>query len=76
MDDELIVSNRQRDDIVEELRERGFKSSKDLVEGDTTGLEEERGEAFDYLLGMSLWTLTSERVRFHLVFRLYILILL
>ena len=74
---ELVVSNRKKADIVEELRQKKFrpfpKVAKAKAAGETEDVEEndEAEEAaasgtstdYDYLLGMAIWSLTKEKVR-------------
>jgi DNA topoisomerase II len=73
---ELVVSNRKKADIVEELRQKKFrpfsKVAKAKAAGETENVEadEEAEEAatgtstdYDYLLGMAIWSLTKEKVR-------------
>ena len=73
---DLVVSNRKKVDIVEELRQKKFrpfpKVAKAKVAGETEDVEEndEAEEAasgtstdYDYLLGMAIWSLTKEKVR-------------
>ncbi len=76
---ELVVSNRKKADIVEELRQKKFrpfpKVTKAKGAGETEDAEEgandESEEAstggastdYDYLLGMAIWSLTKEKVR-------------
>ncbi len=80
VDDELAVSKRRKADIVRELRKLQFRpfpkvakakaagETEDVVEED----DEESGEGgaagnitdYDYLLGMAIWSLTQEKVRF------------
>ena len=73
---ELVVSNRKKADIVEELREKQFrpfpKVAKAKATGETEDVEanEEAEEAatgtstdYDYLLGMAISSLTKEKVR-------------
>ena len=70
IDKELVVSNKKKANIVAELRTLKFrpfpKSKKTREEGETeTTLEEEdEGLAsdYDYLLGMAIWSLTTEKV--------------
>lgn len=75
---ELVVSNRKKADIVEELRQKKFrpfpKVAKAKAAGETEDAEEgandEADEAttggtstdYDYLLGMAIWSLTKEKV--------------
>lgn len=70
---ELVVSGKRRPDIVTELRNLKFrpfpKKEKAKEEGENGAAEEEEewdeGQAsdYDYLLGMAIWSLTSEKVR-------------
>ena len=74
---ELVVSNRKKADIVEELRQKKFRPfpnvAKAKAAGETEDVEEndEAEEApasgtstdYDYLLGMAIWSLTKEKVR-------------
>ena len=74
---QLSVSNRQKGDIVRELRKSGFrpfpKVAKARAAGETEEVipdpdeeeaEEEGTDAdFDYLLGMQIWSLTKEKAR-------------
>ena len=73
---ELVVSNRKKADIIEELRQKKFrpfpKVTKAKAAGETEDVEEndEAEEAasgtstdYDYLLGMAIWSLTKEKVR-------------
>jgi DNA topoisomerase-2 len=77
VDKDIAVSNRKKVDIVNELRQKKFrpfpKVSKAKASGETEdALEEEEAEAeadgaegdYDYLLGMAIWSLTREKVRF------------
>jgi len=59
----LIVSNRKKAIIIEDLKTNKFKTAKQLGE-DVTGDEEDiEGKAgYDYLLGMPIWSLTYEKV--------------
>lgn len=73
---DLVVSNRKRKDILEELQQRGYdliakdakktdKTSDD--EGDEAVEEEEEtstsdlAKGYEYLLGMKIWSLTYEK---------------
>lgn len=70
---ELIVSNRKRKDILEELQDKGYepflpeKSKAVGVTEDDDGIEEEEisdselAKGYDYLLGMKIWSLTFEK---------------
>lgn len=70
---ELVVSGKRRPDIVAELRSLKFKpfpkKERAKEEGENEAAEEEEdgdeGQAsdYDYLLGMAIWSLTSEKVR-------------
>ena len=73
---ELVVSNRKKADIVDELRQKKFrpfpKVAKAKAAGETEDVEEndDAEEAasgtstdYDYLLGMAIWSLTKEKVR-------------
>lgn len=73
---ELVVSNRKKADIIEELRQKKFrpfpKVTKAKAAGEAEDAEEndEAEEAasgtstdYDYLLGMAIWSLTKEKVR-------------
>merc|ERR1719443_126861 len=63
---ELIVSNRKKADILQDLRSKGFKAYHEIYSkepaGATSSEGSEKGGAFDYLLGMPIWSLTMERV--------------
>ncbi len=70
---ELVVSNRKRTDLLNELSERGYdlypkdekkvdedeENSDDDVEESATDAELAKG--YEYLLGMKIWSLTFER---------------
>ena len=75
---ELVVSNRKKADIMDELRQKKFrpfpKVAKAKAAGETEDAEEgtnDEAEAttggastdYDYLLGMPIWSLTKEKVR-------------
>ena len=73
---ELVVSNRKKADIVDELRQKKFrpfpKVAKAKEAGETEDVEanDEDDEAtsgtstdYDYLLGMAIWSLMKEKVR-------------
>jgi hypothetical protein len=76
---ELVVSNRKKVDIVDELRQKKFrpfpKVAKAKAAGETEDVEgnDEAEEEvasgtstdYDYLLGMAIWSLTKEKVRKH-----------
>lgn len=70
---ELVVSNRKRTELLNELSERGYdlypkdekkvdedeENSEDDVEESATDAELAKG--YEYLLGMKIWSLTFER---------------
>lgn len=69
---ELVVSGKRRPDIVAELRGLKFrpfpKKERAKEEGENEAAEEGEGDEgqasdYDYLLGMAIWSLTSEKVR-------------
>jgi DNA topoisomerase-2 len=75
---DLVVSNRKKADIVEELRQKKFrpfpKAAKAKAAGETEDAEaNDEADAeevssgtstdYDYLLGMAIWSLTKEKVR-------------
>ncbi|KAI9451533.1 DNA topoisomerase [Russula earlei] len=56
---ELVVSNRKKADIVEELRQKKFRPfPKAAEEAAATGASTD----YDYLLGMAIWSLTKEKI--------------
>lgn len=66
---DLVVSGKKKAALETELRSLKFKPypkvSKAREEGEEADvLEEEEGQAgdYDYLLGMAIWSLTTERV--------------
>jgi len=63
---ELIVSNRKKTELLQDLRTNGFKAYHEIFSKEPTGATSsdaaEKGGAFDYLLGMPIWSLTMERV--------------
>merc|ERR1712147_152383 len=65
---QLIVSNRKKAEILQDLRAKGFKSYHEIFSKEPTGAtssvstESEKAGGFDYLLGMPIWSLTMERV--------------
>lgn len=65
---ELVVSNRKKDAIVAELRQKEFrpfpKAKKGKGETEVAEADEDEGanSDFDYLLGMAIWSLTTEKV--------------
>lgn len=66
---ELSVSNKKKAVIVAELRSLKYKpfpkGKKGEAETEPVLDEEDEGQAsdYDYLLGMAIWSLTSEKVR-------------
>ncbi|KAE8354011.1 type II DNA topoisomerase [Aspergillus coremiiformis] len=77
IDGKLVISKKKKNILVTELKDKGFKPFPKVAEAVKAGEEqpvvEEEGEedvedtevlsnAFDYLLGMPLWSLTQERV--------------
>jgi len=69
---ELVISNRKKGDLLVELKEKGFEQfAKEKKESQENEQEEEEEDdedsaikpgAYDYLLGMPMWSLTYERV--------------
>ncbi|WVN88424.1 uncharacterized protein L203_103634 [Cryptococcus depauperatus CBS 7841] len=67
---ELVVSNKRKFDIVKELRNLKFRpfpkkeKIKDAGEEEPADSDEDEGlvSDYDYLLGMAIWSLTSEKV--------------
>jgi DNA topoisomerase-2 len=74
---ELVVSNRKKADIVEELRQKKFRpfpkvakvksvgDNEDAEEGADDDAEEAATGAttdYDYLMSMAIWSLTKEKV--------------
>ena len=71
----LVVSNRKKNELLDELQEKNFKlciDRKGAKKEDEEGGEEEEelpsnavslSQGFDYLLSMKIWSLTMERVR-------------
>ena len=75
IDEELVVSKRKKADIVAELRSLKFrpfpKVSKAKEAGEEIAAQEDEDAEsagglsdYDYLLGMAIWSLTQEKVRF------------
>lgn len=75
VDKQLVVSNRKKADIVNDLRKHKFrpfpKVAKAAASGETEPVVEEEEEDegdngadsdYDYLLGMAIWSLTKEKV--------------
>mmetsp|Transcript_25407 Transcript_25407/g.75631 ORF Transcript_25407/g.75631 Transcript_25407/m.75631 type:complete len:832 (-) Transcript_25407:16-2511(-) len=69
---ELVVGNRKRQELLADLQKRGFKSYQQIFDRAGDAEEGEAGDGaaaakggrsgFDYLLGMPLWSLTTEKV--------------
>ncbi|PGH13497.1 DNA topoisomerase 2 [Helicocarpus griseus UAMH5409] len=76
IDGKLIISKKPKKQLIQELKEKGFKPISKVAdaakEGETSSVVEEEEEesedvelgsdCYDYLLGMALWSLTKERV--------------
>lgn len=75
IDGALVVSKKKKSVLVTELKDRGFKPFPKVAEavkaGEDEPVVEEEDEpddsanlsnAYDYLLGMAIWSLTQERV--------------
>lgn len=68
---ELIVANRKKSDIVNDLKQQRFKvfsnstKKKSLDDSEENEEEEEESSAagYDYLLSMKIWSLTLEKVQ-------------
>eukprot|EP00451_Oxyrrhis_marina_P028882 CAMPEP_0204363316 /NCGR_PEP_ID=MMETSP0469-20131031/40281_1 /ASSEMBLY_ACC=CAM_ASM_000384 /TAXON_ID=2969 /ORGANISM="Oxyrrhis marina" /LENGTH=1309 /DNA_ID=CAMNT_0051352055 /DNA_START=28 /DNA_END=3957 /DNA_ORIENTATION=- len=76
VNDELKISRKKRNDLIRELKSKGFKTMGEILK--KMSLDEDEAEAepedpnaeakkepksgFDYLLGMPLWNLTMEKV--------------
>ena len=65
----LIISNRKKADLLNELKSSGYKTFVENWSVETTpeGVEETVSESdidrgYNYLLGMKIWSLTQERV--------------
>ena len=72
--EDLVVSNRKRKELLHELKERGYdlfpkdekKREEDDDDDDESSVEESASDAdlakgYEYLLGMKIWSLTHER---------------
>jgi hypothetical protein len=80
---ELVVSNRKKAAIVDELRTLKFRPFPKVKVARAAGEDEETLEEadeglasdYDYLLGMAIWSLTEEKVRlvFFASFEFYLL---
>ncbi|MCJ1284626.1 DNA topoisomerase 2 [Xylographa opegraphella] len=76
IDGKLVVSKKKKKALVVELKQKGFKAFPKTVDASKEGesepvIENEEGNdedvemeasAYDYLLGMAIWSLTQERV--------------
>ena len=78
IDSKLVVSKKKKQVLVQELQEKGFKAFPKILDASKSGEtepiadndEEEEEEvagsvgaaAYDYLLGMPIWSLTKERI--------------
>jgi DNA topoisomerase-2 len=66
----LIVQNRKRVDLMADLRSRGYEpiykgqtsASTSVDEEDSEASDQRAANGYDYLLGMSIWSLTQEKV--------------
>jgi DNA topoisomerase-2 len=69
---DLVVTNRKKHELLGDLIERGYVNStddaddgvgeeNDILNDETPNIELAKG--FEYLLGMKIWSLTSERVQ-------------
>lgn len=74
VDNQLVVSNRKKKDIVIELRKKEFRPftkarRAKVAADDAPDLEDEsEGDVgqdadYDYLLGMPIWSLTREKAK-------------
>jgi len=73
----LKVSNRKKDDLLQDLRTMGYKAfvdkkgkkgpaddeAKDDDEAEAEGTDNNLDKGYDYLLSMKIWSLTMERVQ-------------
>ncbi|KAF9333109.1 DNA topoisomerase 2, partial [Linnemannia elongata] len=67
---ELVVQNRKKAIIVEDMHTKGFTTVAELdleidvgeVPDDAVKIKLERGNEYDYLLRMPIWTMTHEKV--------------
>ncbi|KAH8689414.1 DNA topoisomerase II [Talaromyces proteolyticus] len=76
IDGKLVISKKKKSVLITELKEKGFKAFPKVAQavkaGETAEVVEEDGSeeaeaeidssAYDYLLGMPIWSLTQERV--------------
>lgn len=77
IDGKLVISKKKKAVLINELKEKGFKAFPKIADATKGGEDEpvvEEGDetediemeklssAYDYLLGMSMWSLTQERV--------------
>jgi DNA topoisomerase-2 len=68
INNDIVVSNRRKVDIVAELKQQRFKtfySGAKKEESEEEDSESQEGDAagYDYLLSMKIWSLTQERVK-------------
>jgi len=59
---ELVVGNRKKAELLVDLKQRGFKSQQQIMDKSGSDEESAKGNGYDYLLGMPIWSLTYERV--------------
>jgi len=63
IDEKLKVKNRKKDVLIEDLRKHGFKTMREITQGEDVEIPGGGSKSgWEYLLGMPLWSLTSERV--------------
>ncbi|KAJ9299821.1 hypothetical protein DTO271G3_2705 [Paecilomyces variotii] len=75
IDGDLVISKKKKSDLIAELKQKGFKAFPKVIDAVKAGEDEPAQEddedsedveigsnAYDYLLGMALWSLTKERV--------------
>ena len=74
IDGDLVISKKKKNVLVNELKENAFRPFPKVAEAvkageDEPAVEEEESDssdtlsnAYDYLLGMPIWSLTQERV--------------
>ncbi|ORX81622.1 type II DNA topoisomerase [Basidiobolus meristosporus CBS 931.73] len=62
----LVVQNRKKNDILKDLKTRGyapfFKNAEKAANTEEEDGEPEKDHGFDYLLSMPIWNLTTEKV--------------
>lgn len=59
---ELVVGNRKKSELLVDLKQRGFKSQQHIMGKSGSDEDIDKGNGYDYLLGMPIWSLTYERV--------------